>query len=87
MNAYISIYEHKDEIRKAIDAREWKHSWHLPRDRYGYIDWSNPRTHEKCLEVLEGYAEQSILFAATCTKLCKVLREKVAFDKHMAEDA
>ena len=28
-------------LRSQIDAGAWKHSWHLPSDPNGYIDWNS----------------------------------------------
>ena len=67
------IYEVKDEIREAIDAYEWKHSWHLEKDQWGYTDWNHPNTLKDCKNVLEEYATKAMAFAVKCDRLRRIV--------------
>ena len=40
----MGLYEHRDAILILLDRGSWKNSWHLPKIRNGYIDWSSPET-------------------------------------------
>ena len=39
-----SLYKQQHTVLRLLDRGAWKHSWHLPKDRYGYIDWWHPNT-------------------------------------------
>lgn len=62
-----------DRIIAAIDAFAWKNSWHLPKDDYGFTDWRNPETLEKCLEVIQSHRKSSLKFAFQCDELADVI--------------
>ena len=40
----MGLYEHRDAILILLDRGSWKNSWHMPKLRSGYIDWSSPAT-------------------------------------------
>ena len=73
-----------DEIREAIDAFAWKHSWHLPVNAHGDTDWSCDETLRKCRNVLNGYQKWSSEFAAKCERLAK---EIARIEQNKADDA
>lgn len=67
------VYDVKEEIRAAIDAYEWKHSWHLPRDENGFIDWFDDKTLTECRDVLASYANTAKSFADKCSRLLRIV--------------
>ena len=70
------FYLNKEEIKQitsCIDAFAWKHSWDLPTDSNGYINWSSDKTFVKCLKVLEQYRNDSLKFACKCDELHKLI--------------
>lgn len=77
-------YDIREEIRAAIDAYEWKHSWHLPSDQFGHTQWSSVETWRECLEVLESYRSGAIAFAAKCDRLAGILKHHIA--RHEADE-
>lgn len=44
--------EQRQALRAQIDAGAWQHSWYLPSDSYGYIDWNNLETITRIRDVL-----------------------------------
>jgi len=75
--------DEQNEVRQAIDAYAWKHSWHLPADHNGYTKWDEPDTLAKCLEVLEQYRRDAMRFAAKCDRLAERI---VSIQKARTED-
>lgn len=69
--------DEKKRILSAIDAGEWQHSWHLPRDDNGYIRWGD-ETHAKCREILERKRDEHLAFSAKCAELAQLLGEIIA---------
>jgi hypothetical protein len=65
-----------DEIRNTIDRYEWKHSWHLPKDAYGYIAWTSKDTLDEVQKILDRYAQDAAFFAAKCLRLAAIVRAR-----------
>lgn len=76
--------EQQKEISILIDWYSWKHSWHLPKNEYGYVDWHSDESIEKCREILEGYRDNSIELANRFRKYADVLKQ---VQKARKEDA
>ena len=47
-----NIYAKRNDIIDLIDRGQWKHSWHLPKDKHGFIDWHNEETKRKVYRIL-----------------------------------
>ena len=47
-----SLQEEKEQVLAVIDRSSWKHSWHLPKDRWGYTAWHEAETYRQCREFL-----------------------------------
>lgn len=44
----------KEDTRKTLDLIDmgtWKHSWHLEKNQYGYVDWGNKANVKECLRI------------------------------------
>lgn len=71
----VYMYDLKEQLQKAIDRFEWKHSWHLPKDTNGYILWSDPQTVSKCIEILKGHLKIGIRITSESQNLIEKLEE------------
>jgi len=61
--------EAKDKIRSQIDSGSWKHSWHLPTNANGYVEWNSIETITKIRDVLVDQitdAKEQLRNAETC---------------------
>jgi len=56
-----SMYALRKRIENVIDRGEWKNSWHLPKDRYGFSDWFSPDTAKDVKQLLSEAIEQATL--------------------------
>ena len=54
-----TLYSVRERVIQAIDRGEWKHSWHLPKNNNGDIDWFDSETAKKVREILEDEREWS----------------------------
>jgi hypothetical protein len=50
-----TMRDNASRFTKVIDLYTWKHSWHLPRDRWGNIDWKAPECRDEVESVLNEY--------------------------------
>ena len=57
---------HHEAIIAIIDRGQWKNSWHLPTYRYGYIDWWNPETERKAVELLAESRDHGAHLVSRC---------------------
>jgi len=64
-----TFYELRKEVTAVIDQGGWYHSWHLPKDKYGYIDWMNRETVERCLEIVREKRAEAEAFMNRCNRL------------------
>ena len=48
-----------EDVLGLIDRGTWKHSWHLNKNRYGYVDWNDKENIEKCLEIANDAIKES----------------------------
>jgi len=53
-----SLYEQRREVTKAIDMGEWKHSWHLPENSNGEIDWFAEETRARVERIIYDKRER-----------------------------
>ena len=54
MGEKVGIPSIKDRVRKAIDMDEWQHSWHLPRNGSGSIDWYSIETYAEVRKIIQA---------------------------------
>ena len=73
MSTKTTLYEQRDLIRGIIDRGEWKHSWHLPKDSNGYIDWFGASTSVRVRELLEEALSEGIRLAAAAEKILRTI--------------
>ena len=55
-----SLYEQKERIYRLLDRGAWKHSWHLPKDQHGYINWWHDDTAKKVAEQKEAAIREAV---------------------------
>lgn len=72
-NVLSDFFDNKDAMLTAIDRGEWKHSWHLPKDEYGYIKWDD-ETVKKIEEVLSQSLLPMLCAAAEHARLLEIVR-------------
>lgn len=68
--------ELKEKLLQQIDCGEWKHSWHLPRDPYGYVDWNNAVTIRKINEALVRIAAKAFQDLADACECLSIVATK-----------
>lgn len=67
-----NIADLEDIVRQALDLDEWKHSWHLPKNKYGYTDWKSAETYLEVFTILNGKLKTSIRRVQFLTDLLDV---------------
>jgi hypothetical protein len=46
------MHEQEYKILSIIDSGSWKHSWHLPKNKNGYIKWDSLEARDKVAEIM-----------------------------------
>jgi hypothetical protein len=73
-----TLYDLCDRIVSAIDSGSWKHSWHLPKDDSGFIDWWSEKTAVKVKEILEDKLRSHATMAGRMAKLLEEVDWRVS---------
>lgn len=78
--------KNKQLILGLIDKGTWKHSWHLLKNKLGYVDWMNKKNLIKCREIATQMANEGMnlmhlagqVNAILTTEICEIeIQEKI----------
>lgn len=67
------MYPLRKRIENVIDRGEWKHTWHLPKDRYGHADWFSPDTATEVRELLQDAIDHATLLLTESRELMEAI--------------
>jgi len=69
------MYKFREEIVKIIDRGNWKSSWHLPKDKNGYIDWFSKETEQRVLKLINEARESGLNLTLEAHSLLNKIEE------------
>jgi hypothetical protein len=67
--------EKRAAIIEAIDMDNWQHSWHLPKDETGRIDWYGDNTLNEIAKILNDKVEARLEAITELRHALKLLQE------------
>ena len=67
------LYENRNRFRKFLNRNEWQHTWHLPKSRYGDVNWFSDETKSKVMTILQDDAEGLKAELAECLCLIETI--------------
>ena len=72
----MSLYKHREKVKKALYTGSWNFAWYLPMKKGGIIDWKDPHVETVALEILEKMSEYHRQRAKDLDKLIAEIEQR-----------